>query len=288
MARRVIEVEFDTPWDAQEFKEYLRGEIDGSKKLRNEDKKGWPSEDGQEGTTVHWNGKDDVKVHVNGSAAPKEKGWRFRKPSTVGLTRIKEYRNANGALELYVKSPSQLESEFNVEFERKLRSYGYDGMIPWIPTTTSKYSAMKMGERSLKACEKYLSANNIDSTFETAFGKSPKLVVHVDDLKQDEIDLLYTGLKDYTVGNCQVGSKIPVKTSFCFIPTGSGVVDAWTSILGIEQRVKYDGDVYRKGYSIEAELRGRRSAVKKLAEQDAREKAEGLGGPTTKYSVRKK
>ena len=149
MARRVIEVEFEAPWDAQEFKEYLRGEITGSKKLRNEDKNGLPSDGGQAGgTTVHWNGKDDVKVRVKDSAAPEDKRRQFRKPSKIGLTQIKEYKLANGALELYVKSISQLENEFNAEFGRKLRSYGYDGTIPWIPTTTSKYSAMKMGGKS--------------------------------------------------------------------------------------------------------------------------------------------
>ena len=112
-------------------------------------------------------------------------------------------------------------------------------------------------------------------------------MVPVEDLAHEELNSLYTGLNDYTSGNCQVGSRIPVKTSFCFIPTGSGVVDAWTPVLGITQCVNYDGDVYKKGYSIEAELRGRRGAVKKLAEQDAREKAHELGGPTTKYSVKK-
>jgi len=250
MSKREIEAEFESKESAEEFKTYLGGELNGRKHLRDTDKK--------------------------------------RRPSTVSEPTPNDYRKANGNIEVYVKTHDELEEAVNDALVNKLRSWGYNGEIPHPPLTDSDAAVLEHGAIQLRKYQKQLDMQfknaGITTKLEEEFGKPAKLVIPVSGMKQDKLDLFYSGLEMYAKDYGKSTFTTPIIQRVLW-KTTSGTMELDVSTLDVRKDVKFDGEVYKTGYEVEAGVRGWRGAVKSLY-TDAGTKAKELG--STKYEVRKK
>jgi len=281
MSKRSIEAEFESKESAETFKNYLGSELKKRKHLRDQafqfSKLGLPVPDAELSGWEFDAGPWMQKVQQLG----------LRKPSVISGPNATEYRKANGTIEVYVKDVDEFEKDANTAIRPKMRSwYVYDEDIPWVPLREKSNAVAKLiegGNLRLKAYKTLLDTKGIDSKLEEGFGKRSKLVIPI---KEFEPETLH-GIKMCAAEYGEAKLSVPVYQTG-WRPTSEmkhvDTIKAYVSVFGVRDKVKFDGEVYKTGYEVEAGVRGWRGAVKSLY-ADAGTKAKELG--STKYEVRK-
>ena len=205
-----------------------------------------------------------------------------RRPSSISGPNVEEYRKLTGEVGIVAKDAAAIACDANMYFHLNQGESSFNRYVYF--KKSDRPGLSKYGESQINEYKKFLDTQGINAKLETRKGEPSRLSVQFSELTPRELDVLVAELNPYSngYGTATIDARV---RHFFIVPLSYRTAVKDVPVLDRTVRFERKGQVYAKGYRFEAEIQGRRGAVKNLA-REAEVKAEALG--RTKYSVRKK